>query len=176
MATAEGVFPKVGNDPLYASEINKFNKNIQFLGAGGVGSTFYGNGFLGSRDTTIGSVLVSGISFTPTNPMVIDIDMVASSNYVSTVGYTPQISGLTMNNVSMTASNSIADVMKWRITIGSPDFWGSSLSNTAGNASTIQTSVFNNPENPFVIKFTTTPPNANGSYAARWFVTARCTS
>jgi len=28
MATAEGVFPKVGNDPIYASEVNLFNPKI----------------------------------------------------------------------------------------------------------------------------------------------------
>lgn len=34
MATAEGVYPKIGNDPIYASEINGYGQNIFVLNSG----------------------------------------------------------------------------------------------------------------------------------------------
>jgi len=54
MVTAEGVFPKIGNDPLYASEVNNFSNSSQFVGLISViGSVTSGGGF-----TNFGSVFI----------------------------------------------------------------------------------------------------------------------
>jgi hypothetical protein len=53
MVTAEGIFPKVGNDPLYASEVNIL---------AGIGRSYVGETALfgsGTNYTTVGSIVIN---------------------------------------------------------------------------------------------------------------------
>jgi hypothetical protein len=66
MPTAEGVFPKVGNDPIYYSEINQFASAGKFIAAGSFPVTS------GTSYQSAGSVLIGAGSVS--NPCLINVD------------------------------------------------------------------------------------------------------
>src|SRR3990167_11466312 len=72
MPTAEGVFTKIGNDPIYASEVNKFGRgNTYFLGGSNfiwVGSTAAGS--------DVGSFVIGAGSLS--DPCIIEIRGITS--------------------------------------------------------------------------------------------------
>ena len=63
MPTAESVFPKIGNDPLYASEVNRFSpKLIGYTSdntrSNGSGTTYVPLGTTISYSGTVGSIQI----------------------------------------------------------------------------------------------------------------------
>ena len=89
MPTAENIFPKVGNDPLYASEVNRFSQGGRFITAGSFivipsGTAATNDGV--PRILTAGSILIPAGSLVNTsNPiqttMYIYADMPGSSRF-----------------------------------------------------------------------------------------------
>ena len=72
MPTAESVFPKIGNDPLYASEVNRFSpKLIGYTSdntrLNGSGTTYVPLGTTISYSGTVGSIQISQFMIVETN-------------------------------------------------------------------------------------------------------------
>jgi hypothetical protein len=119
MPSAEGFFQKVGNDPLYASEVNRF------VGGG------YFVGMAGSRSTATGDN--TGVTIMPLGSAVISAGSVQNPSQFLVTGYFTEtlgdnknairveISGLSANGLIIIGSANSGDVFfKGNIIAGSP--------------------------------------------------------
>ena len=125
MPTAENVFPKVGNDPVYASEVNRFGGAGQFIRIGSFPTLASGTA---SQD--FGSVVITGGSLS--NPALFFINAYTRGKNARD-GLNIIISGLSAN-ASLDVLGSTIDTTIYRVEIlaGSP-FNGYMFGNTFDN-------------------------------------------
>ena len=97
MATAEGTFPKVGNDPVYASEVNKFAGAGQFLGIGSFPTISSGTDL-----QNCGSIFIPAGSLSNPANILIQYGVTKNANDFVRI----QVSGIGMN-----ATNSAGSVI-----------------------------------------------------------------
>ena len=97
MPTAQNVFPKIGGDPLYYTEANRFAGAGQFIS---MGST----GIIGSQtaDAVAGSILINAGSLS--NPAHLIIDALVT-RAATPIGVLISISGLSSNGLINVGSN-----------------------------------------------------------------------
>ena len=88
MPTAEGIYPKLGGDPIYYSELNQLHKSLKLLGAGSTAVCASGTG-----PSIAGSVLIPASSVS--NPGRIDVNYWVSGPL--NTGYQIGISGASAN-------------------------------------------------------------------------------
>lgn len=122
MPTDEGIFPKVGNDPIYYSEINRLMSVPRILG-----SIFTASFSSGTNYTTLGSVLIPTGSIV--NPMRIYIDgAYGKSNSINgSISYQVGISGTndyteTTDLIAVSKNGTENSRFNFNLYIGSPQF------------------------------------------------------
>lgn len=111
MATAEGVFPKIGNDPLFNSEINFFGRPVQ--------QVYTGNGFNSSATNTTdeGSFELTAVTSALATPAeYVKVKITGTSKFDKSA------SDSTSGNVKLKAQiketgQSYADIISFRNTI-----------------------------------------------------------
>ncbi len=119
MATAEGVFPKVGNDPLFDTEVNRFAGAGQFVAIGSSDVVSSGTAF-----QDIGSILITAGSLS--SPFEIRGNMLLDGQQGGGVGGTPDLRIITSGNVNAivtTGSNLVANAdvnFQYTLNTGSP--------------------------------------------------------
>jgi hypothetical protein len=110
MTTAEGVFPKVGNDPIYGSEVNRF-----------AGYTLYNAGSFVTGGSSTNLVLLGSIYFPTgalTNPSIVHTNIVFDNRNIGTKVIALKVSGATFG-VGITGTDTTAVSDELRICVGS---------------------------------------------------------
>jgi hypothetical protein len=113
MPTNEGVFPKTGNDPIYASEVNKFNKSL-YVYCSGVDTWITS----GTNPQDVGSTII-----VTTGPSIIEYIFLGKSTGnscggISLISGNITNDGLSLNSNLGTASNNF--IMDSKFYVGSP--------------------------------------------------------
>lgn len=156
MATSEGVFPKVGNDPIYYSEVNRFAGAGQFIKIGStIGITS------GTNYQDAGSILIAAGSLS--NPFTLMFNSLNDAQGGGqTMAYNIYISGTSANtSVNVNDAFPITSIFysNGLITGGSP-FRGATLITSAlqgadNNAPQCSSTSINNlnPNEPVVVGF-----------------------
>lgn len=154
---AQDVFPKVGGDPLYYSEANRFARGGGFISLGSFGS--------------FGSVFISGLNQT-SNPSHIKAEyrIVGPANEGSYVFF---VSGASANG-SVIATLSTTDYCRVSVTIGSPGSGFIHLLSAGIGAGQTQANVGQNLNDfhagsPYVIFLSGVAGNAISAYSIQSF-------
>ena len=101
MVTAEGVFPKIGNDPLYDSEVNRFVRTTTIL----AGSGGYVGSATGQANVGLGSIWVSGTNFNLKDKDKIEVHIQFNSNITNNIQ--TQISGTRFGDTGQSSNTSV---------------------------------------------------------------------
>jgi hypothetical protein len=161
---AEGVFPKVDGDILYASEVNSFNANGRYIAAGSYLISSGTNYFI------VGSHLISGLG----NPTSLEYFFTGSG----AIAFSLSISGLAAESKVNVSGLNVSPVGRIQLLFGSPmvgigqAVWNS-VSDNKTQPFSAATNYINNiyPGSPFVIGISGLT-NMNGSAVLNYFITA----